>query len=125
MQRTNNHSFFVSLFSGALALAGCNSNTVPPVDAAVYDSGPPDASLGSPSIIRSGGGSLVAVAGDVLRLDVVLVSTAGVQSPLPEGAMIEVDGTGARDRARVRQHAGDEQPTDARSPADRFLPPES
>jgi len=77
-----------SLLSITLALAGCTT-AAPPVDAAIVDSGLADASLGSPSIILAGGGSLVASAGDVLHLDVVLVSLSGTQTPLPAGAVIE------------------------------------
>ena len=77
-----------SLLSITLALAGCTT-AAPPVDAAIADSGLADASLGSPSIILAGGGSLVANAGDVLHLDVVLVSLSGTQTPLPAGAVVE------------------------------------
>ncbi len=88
----NRHTFptFPTRMLMVTALAtGCMTSP-PPNDAAVpmIDVGPPDASLGSPQIVLRNGGSLVAVAGDVIQLEVVMVSPAGVHSPLPTGAVV-------------------------------------
>lgn len=68
---------------------GC-STPAPPVDAAYADAWvPPDANLGSPAIVLRGGGSLVAVAGDVLHLEVAMVSSTGDRTTLPTGSVVE------------------------------------
>lgn len=73
----------------SVVIAGCATTPPAPDSSAPADTATNDASLGSPMIVLRGGGSLIAVAGDVLHLDVVIVSTAGVQSGLPAGAVVE------------------------------------
>lgn len=114
--RTRSNALASTLSLTVLSLVGCTT-AAPPADAAYADTSVLDASLGSPTIVMADGTSLVAVAGDILHLDVVLVSATGVHTPLPSGAVIEWTGP-----AEIIALASGSMPTTSQLPSRGLAP---